>query len=285
MPSTKPAPFTPKIPLRHGKPDPTWGGKYCGRKKANRPRPPGAHPQSSEYCRNPAGMRTDHVGSGWCWLHGGKAQNLDPTPGKGPNARISGGKNGVHRSRINRHTGTIDQGIARDHPYAHIVHHRLADKWDTLMKLEYDVMDLVPEANLLRTMAVDFINRYEEFTEQLEAWYADQDGSTKPRRILDISDASRIIESVSKVVERIHKIRSEGAITLETFRRVVEAMGIAVAKFVGDPVTLRAIEHEWNSIAVDARRPDPVPVIETRALPGVDEEWEALPDEDDPPQA
>jgi len=220
--------------------DPTEGGRLCGTPRKSRP---------GRYCRRQSGFKTDHPGQGKCHLHGGRNQGAS-------------GQNGA--------TGYAKQLFV--HPYNAIIHDRMADKWNALAQSEYNVLDLVPEAHLLRVIIVDFINRYEEHTSALIRWHRG-DTNTKPRRVMDIADASRLIDSLSKVVERIHKMRQEGAISLETFRRVTEAMAIVVAKYVKDPDTLGDIERDWNMIAIDAKRPEPVPE-EITEEPTSDEEWE-----------
>jgi hypothetical protein len=152
--------------------------------------------------------------------------------------------------------------------YSQLTHTGLKDKMEQLMEMENDVLNLVPEAMLLRAITVDFINRYEDFVDALMTWYEDQESGTKPRRIMDISDAARLIDGISRVVERIHKMRQEGAVSLETFRRVTEAMGIVVARHVGDKRALFDIEREWAAIAIDAKT-TPVPPDASD-----DEEWE-----------
>jgi len=161
-------------------------------------------------------------------------------------------------------------------------HNGIREKLEKLGNIEADVLNLVPEAQLLRALTVDFIDRYEDFLEKLDAWYADKDSKTKPRRIMDIADASRLIDSIGKMVERIHKMRQEGAISLETFRRVTEQMGIIVAKHVADGKLLGVIEHDWACIAIDAKQIDhhAAAAAEAAKLEGEeesgdsDEEWE-----------
>lgn len=184
-------------------------------------------------CKQPAGFRTTHPGEGRCRYHGG----MNPV------------KNGR---------------------YAKIKHKRVRDRMDELARLETNVLDLEPEALLLRAMTVEYIETYEEFVEALMAWYAEPDVKQKPRRIMDISDASHLVEAISRVVERIHKIQSEGAISLATFVRVTEQMGLIVAKHVKKESTLTAIETDWGNLVMDAKGPS------TR-LPDID-----LGDEDDP---
>lgn len=131
-----------------------------------------------------------------------------------------------------------------------------------MAQIEYDAMDLEPEANLLRAMTIDYINRYEEFTEALMAWYADPDTHVKPRRIMDITDAAKLVESISRVVQRLHSIQSEGAISMETFKRVSENMGLIVARHVKDPLVLNRIEHEWMHLTMDGKQSPAAPEVE-----------------------
>lgn len=177
-------------------------------------------PGAGTTCKNAAGYKTDHPGQGRCKYHGGA------TP--------------------IRTTGR----------YSKVVHASIAEKMEALQALDQDVMDMVPELVMLRALTIDFVNRYEEFAEGLLAWYQDGDSNTKPRRIMDLADAGRLISDVTKIVERIHKVKSEGAITLETFRRVTEQMGIIVAKHVLDRRILAHIELDWKNLALDAKSID-----------------------------
>jgi hypothetical protein len=72
----------------------------------------------------------------------------------------------------------------------------------------------------------------------------------KLRQILDVADASRLIVDISRIVERIHKIKAQSPLSLETFRKLMEAMALTVARHVQGPQTLRAIEQDWLTLAV-----------------------------------
>lgn len=124
-------------------------------------------------------------------------------------------------------------------------------------------MDLVPEVNLLRALTIDYINRYDTFVNALMAWYEDPESNSKPRRIMDISDASHLVESISRIVQRMHQIQAEGSISMETFKRVTENMGMIVARYVKDSLVLNRIEHDWMNLAMDAKAPPPLPEVET----------------------
>lgn len=178
-----------------------------------------------ETCRNGAGFRTEHPGQGRCFKHGG-----------------------------NR--------VTKSGRYAGIEHATVQERMDEIAAMETNVLDLEPEALLLRALIADYIDRYEDFVNALMAWYHAPDVKVKPRRILDISDASNLIESVSRIVERIHKIQSSGAISLATFARVTEQMGIIVANHVKDETVLNTIDTEWASLALDAKNPRTTPTLE-----------------------
>lgn len=169
-----------------------------------------------EPCKRPAGTGTKHLGTGRCRHHGG-------------NARFKHGW------------------------YSSITHTRIAGVLDDIAKMEMNVMDLVPEANLLRAMTIDFVNQYDTFVEALMAWYADPESNSRPRKVMDIADAAHLVESISRVVHRMHQIQNEGSISLETFKRVTEYMGLIVTKYLKDPIALQQIESEWMDLALDAK--------------------------------
>lgn len=171
-------------------------------------------------CKNYAGFKTDHPGEGACFKHGGRTAN------------------------------SLKHGR-----YSSVTHRQVRETLDTLTQMQEDAMDLIPEANLLRAMLIDYVNRYDEFVEALMAWYADPDNKMRPRRSLDITDAAGLAESISRIVHRMHQIQSEGAISLITFARVTEQMGITVARYVKDKKTLEQIQAEWQHLALDAKTP------------------------------
>lgn len=179
-----------------------------------------ARRRNGQLCKNPAGARTSHLGVGRCRRHNGDSMRF-----------LKHGR------------------------YAQVKHARIREILNDLVSVESQVMDLVPEMNLLRAMTIDHLNRFDEFQEALMAWYADPESNTRPRKIMDISDAASLIEATSRVVQRMHQINSEGAISLETFKRVTELMGMIVAKYVKDPLALNSIEAEWMELALDAKAP------------------------------
>jgi hypothetical protein len=94
----------------------------------------------------------------------------------------------------------------------------------------------------------------------LESWYnaIDSDNSEKglppiARRYPELEDAAKLLEGVSRIVERMHKITREGSITLDLFRSIMGQMGMVVAKHVKDEEALRMIELDWQSLMVAPR--------------------------------
>lgn len=177
-------------------------------------------------CCQRKGAKTPHLGQGKCWLHGG----LTP---------IKHGLNSL------------------------VQHGRLTDLMRKMAEIDHDVLDLTPEINLLRAMTIDFVNRYDEFMEQLETWFdaidemkrrnVDHPPPPIPRKYPSLEDAGALLEAISRMVERIHKITREGSITLPVFRGLMTEMGMIVANEVSNEVILEKIERGWNHLMVSPK--------------------------------
>lgn len=175
----------------------------------------GAKGRSGRPCGLPAGHGTDHVGEGRCRRHGGA------TPVK------HGRYSTITRPRI-----------------AELVAQFAADP---------EPLNIRSELDLLRALTLDFIERYDAFTEALIAWhesFGSDEGNPKPTQVIDIADAARLIDRIARVVEIIDKQKQKGALSLETLQRVMESFGAIVAKHVKEPAALQAIEREWGQVAL-----------------------------------
>lgn len=145
--------------------------------------------------------------------------------------------------------------------YATIQRKSVREELSRQEQIEQDIMDLAPELHLLRSLTIDFINRYTKFVKALLAWHADEGSKTKPRKVIDIADAGNLLDKISKIVERMHKIRSTGSISLDAFKRVTESMGLIVAKEASRhfkhkadvSAFLQAVETQWGTLALDAK--------------------------------
>jgi hypothetical protein len=180
--------------------------------------PCGAKTRAGSPCRRPAGHATSHPGQGRCKLHGGASP--------------------VRHGR-----------------YSVIRRPSVQQRLDALKAADAEPLDLLEELHLLRALTIDWIERYDTYREALCAWHQDghPDGS-RPRQLLDITDAGRLLERIARIVEIIHKTQQAQTISLDTFRRLMEQMALTVARYVGDGDTLRAIEQGWNGIRIEPGR-------------------------------
>lgn len=203
------------------------------------PRCGGTAKSTGKPCGNPAGFKTDHPGVGNCRFHGG----LSPV------------KHGRY-SLIKRDSLRAIADAMADDP---------------------NELDIMPEVRQARALYIDYINRYDEFSTALLAWYeswraiarpvngqlragmeyiidefeagldepteeqqrAINDARTyivackvapegRPPQVLDISDAHRLLDLVTKMVERVERIRAANAISRPDLMRVLQEMGRVV---------------------------------------------------------
>lgn len=181
----------------------------------------GAKTRGGDPCQNAAGKGTDHVGVGRCRFHGGA------TP-------IKHGR------------------------YSKVSQVRVADLMEQLTA-DPDPFDLEQEARLIRALVIDFVNTYDELKAAIMAWNTDEirlagdEGrKARPQRIPALEDVASLVEMVSRIIERAQRVKDKSALSLETLKRIMTAMGAAVAKHVDDANALAAIEREWGDIRVSA---------------------------------
>ena len=164
-------------------------------------------------CTRPAGWGTDHAGEGRCKLHGGG------TP-------ITHGRySTVKRERIRE---LIEQYEADPNP-----------------------LDMGGELAACRALFQDFIERYDEYRMALVAWHASYDGdrpTSKPRQILDIADAHKILAEITRIVKRIEDVKAANAISRADFYRVMTEMGRVVDRAVLDGDVRKKIHDGWMEI-------------------------------------
>lgn len=181
----------------------------------------------ARFCKAPSGAATTHPGSGYCSKHDNAA--YDP----------------IHR-------------------YRNVKNPALQKKMAKLDGIERDVFDLIPEIQLMRTLLIDYIDRFYTWQEELHAWFLDQGKS--PKRMMDLTESARLVKIVGELIERQQRLVSKDSITLETFRRITEAMGIIVARHVREGKALEAIERDWSMLDLDSKAPV-VPIPESTATP------------------
>jgi len=170
----------------------------------------GAKTRDGGTCGQPAGWGTDHPGEGRCKFHGGA------TPVK------HGRYSDIERDRIS----------------------------DLLQKFEddEDPLDILSEIAAARALLQDFIERYDQYREALIAWYKGQDQS--PKQILDISEAIRFLDKVTKMAHRERRLQQDNAVSRDDLKRVLVEMARTVETEVGDEDTVRRIKDQWSNIQI-----------------------------------
>ncbi len=116
-----------------------------------------------------------------------------------------------------------------------------------------DPLNTLPEIAAARAVFEDFINRYEEHSAALIAWhesFGKEDANPKPTQILDIADAYRILDTITKMVERREKADNRNALSRDEFIRIVTEMGRMVNLYVEDEKIREKIKDAWSSIHV-----------------------------------
>jgi hypothetical protein len=181
-------------------------------------------------CRNAAGKRTNHVGAGKCWLHGGA------TPIK--SGRYSSIKRATLREKVEQ------------------------------FEADPDPLNLAPEVALLRAFTVDLIERFDEIygpDGALLAWHEsfrnpESPTPPKPRQMPDFSAVTSVVDKVGAMVDRIQKHKAEGSITLATLNRYIEQLGAELVSAVQETKIdadsssklLDAVEQRWATVRLDA---------------------------------
>jgi len=246
-------PTTPKTALVEAKP-------ACGA-----PRPFNQGP-----CLRPAGYGTKHYGEGRCKFHGGGPEDR---PKKRP-ARFTPDPKGYYcdaeTKTPDKHLCDKRAGMGTDHlgvgkckfhggatpsksGVTSIVHKfrpRLLELIEHYQNVP-DPLNILPELSWIRALAADFVERYDLLAAALLAWYESQlrgGDAERPRQVLDISDAVRILAEATKVVERIEKIRAADAISRQDLGRIWSEIAKVVTLYVTDETTLGKIKDGWAVI-------------------------------------
>lgn len=213
---------------------------------------------SGETCQNGAGKGTDHPGYGRCKFHGGAKEQVPPE------SRYAAVKAGPRLKEL-------IQSFSED---------------EDMLKLEGELV-------LLRALAANFVERYDEFakallgwhaafqvdylesvkawSKQMNEWHADgEDGDPplpphpefyekKPRQILDITDAGKLVDRIAHVSELIYKRQKTGMLTLATMDQLLERLGLELVETLRevriDEATrtqiLTRFEQRWDSVDLD----------------------------------
>lgn len=166
--------------------------------------------ETEDTCQLPAGWGTDHVGQGRCKFHGGASP--------------------VKHGRYSK--------IERD---------EISDLISEFEE-EDDPLDILPELAAARALLTDFIDRYDQYLTALIAWYEDND--EKPKQVLDISEAIRFLEKVTKMAHRERRLQQENAVSRDDLKRVLVEMARTVETEIDDDETVTRIKDRWSNIQI-----------------------------------
>ena len=179
----------------------------------------GATTRSGEACQNQRGFRTDHFGTGRCFLHGGRSP-----------------------IKHGRYSTVLRTSIAEI-------------KAELEAEPEADQLDTLPEATMVRALAADYIERYSDIVDALVAWNEnearealEQERRPRPQRIPELHEAAALLDTASKVVDRIHKQRNENAVSRPELLRVMAEMARVVDAHVADDSARQKIKEGWLAI-------------------------------------
>jgi len=189
------------------------------------------------------------------------------------------GVKGVSDGPCRAHGGAAAKANRTHGWYSNIKSDRVKSLLKRVRKAEHDVMDLAPEAELIRAMAIDFLERYDEMQGALLLWHQTVDGTThtliravdagdaksvkkllkkldksfnkRPAQILDITDVSVLVDKIGRTVERIHKIRSSASISHEQLGAIFNSMSAVLLLHVQDDKVKQQIFEGWKRITVE----------------------------------
>jgi hypothetical protein len=213
-------------------------------------------------CGRAAGAGTNHRGSGRCWQHD---ENAAPVAAR-----------------------SYDQ-LIKEHDLADLIR---------ILKAKSDPTDLTEDLQLARAITIDFVNRARELESALLRWnmswdrdwqataygvveelriaQAEEDWEryaelmlrvpdplaylTRPKKVLDVGEAVRMLKDVAIIVEKINAMQQIGSVPV----RDVEILLIEVAGatertirlHVGDPASrdrlLTALQDAYGSLRIES---------------------------------
>jgi len=188
----------------------------------------GYNSKREKYCKQRAGHRTDHPGEGRCAWHG-----------KG--------------------------GVLKHGRYSKVSRSSLREHLERIQDEGGDRADLTDDVDMLRALAADFIDRYDDILEALISWNSAeyiqanaQERKARPQALPDITSVGKIISDAAKVADKMHAQEHRDAIPKRDFFRIQDAMAEVVANAIrgvghilgednaGDLIT--QISNKWAEI-------------------------------------
>jgi hypothetical protein len=230
-----------------------------------RPELPGrcnATKMNGEPCWRLAGARTDHMGYGRCSLHGGKTPVIHGRYSKLKHLRVA-----KRMEEIEQDPDPLnilpELALLRALTIDYIERYEENTEAVLAWHQSYVARPLSGERiEALQRILDECERRMREYEEPSEEEWAALAHSrdtidrlaaaqtNKPRQVLDLAAAKDLLAEVTKMVERIERIRSQDAISRPELLRVMTHMGRVVEMFVKDPTTLDKIRNNWLQLHI-----------------------------------
>lgn len=223
----------------------------CGAKKTTGP----------GTCTHPAGLRTNHYGEGKCWLHGGASRVTHGRYSKINHARL--------RELIKKYEDDPDP--LNIMPELAMVRALLTDFIERYQIIT-DALLGWWASWVGKPLSPDLVHSYTRVVDELEALLTEQGRTddinlaidearalierltqqqeTRPKQIIDISDAYRMAAEVTKIWERMLKVQLNAAISRERLMQITQHMGRVVETHVDDKETLEKIKEGWLDVVI-----------------------------------
>lgn len=233
----------------------------------------GAKTRRGSACAQRAGARTTHAGQGRCWMHGGTKPG-DPRVKHGRYRTI---KSERLRELIAQHEADPDPlNILPEIAALRALFQEFIERYDvhTAALLAWHASFQLQQRPIPEELAISFERVVDEWEialreehEPTEAQKTDlaqarqylvtvreSGAAVKPKTVLDLTDAYRVLGEVGRMVERVEKARSANAISRPEMNRVIHAMARVVDTVLphdeAHEVLRKQIREGWLAIAV-----------------------------------
>lgn len=140
------------------------------------------------YCGLPPGFKTPHAGAGRCYLHGGLSHT---THGR----------------------------------YSRIKSTRLLEVLQRVQEDQGDPLDLTPDVEMLRSLFIDYIERYDENTTALLAWYESYEIRRMPPAERAMTALRHIVTEYGELITDDPNVSQYTKQCYEDVRKLVDALG------------------------------------------------------------
>jgi hypothetical protein len=175
----------------------------------------GWNPKREKYCGARAGAKTDHKGVGRCkWHDGGRP------------------KHGRYSTTTRARLAPLIERFEGESPE--------------------EALDIFPELATARALLHDWLDRFEEYVEALEAWnsaeYAEKGPRARPVRIPEIHELAPLLDLISKMVERWHKAASINSIPRRRFLDLMTETGRILNEEITRPEDLERVKARMREL-------------------------------------